>query len=381
MLKENICRLCRCALPQSPDWKLSNYPPGVQYFPKEAEIADDRGVAIEVFCDTCGLVQLPTAQVLYTDGITSATSYSPAMMANRREQIQGFVSRFKLKSKKILDVGCGDGHILPILSESGLHAYGIEPSVKAAGIARGKGLRVTQGFMSEKLLLRDGPFDAFVSFHVMEHVPDLADFVRGIRANLSPGAVGLIEVPSIESVLEYDRVYEIFPDHLNYFSIRTLRLTLELHGFEVLEARTISDGAHNVAFVRRFEVPDLAPSKIALETIVKVLRDAVQSYHAGGREVALWGAGSQNLVLLSQTGPLPIRFVVDSAGFKQGLITTVSHHKIVAPATLKNSTIGVVIITAPWYETEICLQLQQIGYRGSVLSLRGAKLVELGNGI
>lgn len=379
MRKENSCRLCGCALPQSPDWKLFNYPAGVQYFPKEAEIADDRGVAINVFCDACGMVQLPAAQVLYTEGITAATSNSPAMMANRREQIQGFVSRFNLKSRKVLDVGCGDGHILPILSEFGVEAYGIEPSVKASEIAKENGLRVTQGFMSQKHLLCDGPFDAFVSFHVMEHIPDLADFVRGIRANLRPGAVGLIEVPSIESILDHDCVYEILPDHLNYFSVRTLRLTMELHGFEVLECRTAFNGAHNVALVRRFEPPDLAPSKIAMETIVKAFADAVQSYHADGREVALWGAGCQGLVLLSQAGPLPIRFVIDSAGYKQGLVTPVSHHNIVAPSVLKSSSISVVIITAPWYEAEICLQLQQTGYRGTVLSLRGAKLVELTN--
>ncbi|WP_163540404.1 methyltransferase domain-containing protein, partial [Klebsiella pneumoniae] len=80
---------------------------------------------------------------------------------------------------------------------------------------------VEAGYVTADRRLADGPFDGFVTRQVLEHVPDINDFLIGIRRNLKPGAYGLIEVPSLEKALEDRRFYDFFPDHLNYFSLET----------------------------------------------------------------------------------------------------------------------------------------------------------------
>ena len=350
---------------------------GVQYFPSGAETEADNGVDMAIYVDISGMVEVFDTQVVYSEGATAASAFSPALLEHRHEQIEEFVQRFQLKGKKVLEVGAGDGHVMAIAEELGSLAFGIEPSTKMAELAVSKGLRVTHGFMTQSNRLSEGPFDAFVSFHVMEHIPDLGDFVRGIRANLVVGGVGLIEVPSLEQMIEGNRFYDFFPDHLNYFSLRTLRLTLEVHGFEVIETRRTWNGEHNVAYVRRIEPPSLDSVKRSLKETVTDVNHLVCQNVNEGRRVALWGASCHALVLLSQSKNLPITYIVDRAPFKQGRYTPVTHVPVVAPEILVTDPVDTLLVIAPRFEQEILKDIQELGYRGTVVTLRGSNLVQL----
>jgi SAM-dependent methyltransferase len=350
---------------------------GVQYLPCEAEFDTDNGIDMAIYVDVNGMVEVFDMQVVYSEGVTSASAFSPMLMKHRHEQIEEFMQRFDLIGKKVLEVGTGDGHVMSIISELGSLVFGIEPSSKMAELAIAKGFNVVHGFMSQSNRLPAGPFDAFVSFHVMEHIPDLGDFVRGIRENLVPGGVGLIEVPSLEHTLEGNFFYEFFPDHLNYFSLRTLRLTLELHGFEVIETRRAMNGAHNVAYVRRLEPLSLDRANRSLKETVTSVQHLVYKNVDQGRRIALWGASCHAMVLLSQSESLPITYIVDRAPFKQGLFTPVTHLPIVAPEMLVTDPVDTLLIIAPCYEQEILNDIQEMGYGGSIFTLRGSSLTEL----
>src|SRR5205085_836788 len=107
-----------------------------------------------------------------------------------------------LAGKRVIDVGCGDGHLVRILSDTGTEAAGLEPSKKAKAIGESRGLRIIEGYATQGHQIEGSPYDAFVSIHSLEHVPDPNDFLQGVRASLAPRGVGLVEVPSVEQILE-----------------------------------------------------------------------------------------------------------------------------------------------------------------------------------
>lgn len=384
------CRVCHESLPQKPFLELNNIPQSVQGLPDRESLASDKGVSLEAYrCPACGLAQLTTEPIVYYEGITSVTASSPMMLAHRRSQAREFVSRFNLKGKKVLEIGCGDGHFLQILQEEGTQAFGIEPSRKALLLARQKGLSVVEGYLSKDSQIPNQPFDAFVNFHVLEHVPDPNEFLGSVAGVLRPGAFGLIEVPSFEQILEHRRFYDFLLDHLSYFSQDTLRFALEKNGFKAREIVRNWEGEHLVAFVEkaangasaqpRPSAKDNNSKLSEIQTQVTKLRlelgEFMDAQLKQGKRVAVWGASLQGLTVLAVTGVKGIAYVIDSSPAKQGRFTPVSHLPIVGPERLREEPVDAVIVVAPRYEREILDQLVNIfGFKGSVLTLHEDKL-------
>ncbi len=370
------CRLCKSPLANDSGITLENLPRGAQLLPTHDELADDHGVSARVRqCVQCGLVQLNGQQVVYREGNTSATCYSPSIVQHRREQAAQFVRQFQLEGRKVLDVGCGDGHFIELLTSAGAVASGIEPSKFAtqAGVARG--LNITNGYVNRGAPVVGQPFDAFVTIHVLEHVPDLATFLQGIWAALTPNGVGLIEVPCLEQVLERKRIYDFMPDHLSYFSRETLTRACEMNGFDVTEAGRNWHGEHNYVLVRKRPPADLAGMKAHGDDIVANFNAFLGTQGAAGRTVAVWGASHHANVLLGQVNHSGIACVVDSAAYKQGRYMPISHLPIVGPGELAKRAIGTVIILAPRFYEEIlhCLTAEQ-RFAGCVALMNGDRI-------
>ncbi len=79
-----------------------------------------------------------------------------------------------------------------------------------------------------------------MSFNYLEHQPDPVGMLRCIADNLTDDGVGLITVPSLEYILEYDGYYELIRDHIAYYTFDTLRFAADQAGFEVLEEEMVN---------------------------------------------------------------------------------------------------------------------------------------------
>lgn len=370
------CRLCKMKFLSVPVFELRHVPRGVQFFPTPDQFEMDGGVNIEVWhCSGCGLVQTRANAIVYDQYLTSASSYSSAMLAHRREQARAFIERFGLKGKTILEVGCGDGQFLALLSEYGAIGYGVEPSSQAVELGRHKGLAIQQGLITKESRVSVKPFDAFVLLHVLEHVPDPNDLLQGIYANLRDKAVGLIEVPSLEQILENQRFYDFIPDHLAYFSMQTLRLVLEKNGFDLLDMYRDWQGEHIVALVRKRAAYDFISLHQSVAQLSNEFTRFVRTNIAAGKKIAIWGASCHALVLLAVSGVQGISYVIDSAPYKQGRFTPVSHLPIVSPETLKHTPVDIIIIIAPRYAHEIMIQARrELKFHGMIALLNGTNL-------
>ena len=103
-----------------------------------------------VQCQTCHHVQISQdmPQEFYEDYVMTV-SHSKKMNDFQSEQADFFIDKFKLKGKKVLEIGCGDGNFLSLLRDKGCIVYGNEPSRPFRELALKKGLEIDSHFVDE----------------------------------------------------------------------------------------------------------------------------------------------------------------------------------------------------------------------------------------
>lgn len=353
------CRVCACHLPAAPILALRDMPASAQNFPIRETLADDRPLHLDIHqCPGCGLVQLACKPVPYYREVIRAAAYSPEMAAFRRTQFRDWAVRYRLEQQAVLEIGCGRGEYLTLLREAGMNASGIEYSTANLKACRASGLSAQRGFLARPgQRLAGAPFAAFACFNFMEHWPDPVSSLRAIAGQLRPDGIGFVEVPNFDMILEKALYSEFIADHLSYFTAETLDLTLRLAGFEVIEARNVWQDYILSAVVRKRPALDVTTLTGQQERMRRQLADFIAGYPAG--QVAVWGAGHQALATIALTGIAPqVRYVVDSAPFKQGKFTPATHLPIVAPEHLEAEPVQAVIVMAAAYSDEVARQIR-----------------------
>jgi hypothetical protein len=229
--------------------------------------------------------------------------------------------------------------------------------------------------------LPGAPFDAFVTRQVLEHVSDPNDFLQGIRDNLTPSGVGLVEVPSLEQAMEQGRFYDFFADHLNYFSAVTLRHALERNGFTVTEVSRGMNGEYNIALVQCAPAYDFGALQNTLGTLTSEVRTFIDNCRSAGKRVAIWGAGGKGITVMAVGQVTGVSYVIDSDLHKIGSFTPVSHIPIYGPEQLQKEPVEAVIVTALAYRDEVIKQLRDtLGFKG-VVAVLGPTLQVLNGGM
>lgn len=326
-------------------------------------------------CSACGLVQHSSPPVPYFRKVITAAGLSPEMREHRRNQFRDFTYRYGLAGKTVVEIGCGQGHLLSILRDTGLRPTGLEyDPVDATQLP--DGIEIEHGYPTQRRLIRGAPFEAFVCINFLEHAPDPSAFLTGITAILADDAVGLLEVPSLEHLLETRCGYDWIADHVSYFSKDTLRLALELSGFVVDDIERTWKGYDLLAYVHKRPVSGAERLREDLAMAVANLSAFLDMESARGHRVAVWGASHQALTLLAEAdiGDC-IAYIVDSAEFKQGRFTPVTHLPVVAPATLTHEPVDTVLVMAAGFSDEVARLLQsEEGFNGRIVVLRNNQI-------
>ena len=366
------CRACGGALFEEPLLHYGNMPRVAQYLPDAETLAGDTGVDLEVLqCAGCGLVQLSNEPVSYYREVIRAAGFSKEMIDFRRTQFGAFVETQSLHGKKVLEIGCGGGEYLSILEQCDVDAYGLEYSADAVERCVGNGLKVSKGFVDGPgAMVKGAPFDAFLILSFLEHLPDQRATLRGIYNNLTADGMGLIEVPNFDMIVRQKLFSEFTADHLFYFTRETLSTTLSRNGFDIVECSEEWYGYIISAIVRKRPRLDLSQFRDSQTHLTAELSEYVRRFN--DKRVAIWGAGHQAFALISMMDVADrIRYVVDSAPFKQGKYTPATHLPIVAPATLESDPVDAVIVMAASYSDEVAgLVREEFGSRMDVVILR-----------
>ena len=355
------CIACGAPLWETPLLTLDNMPASAQHMPDAQGVKEDRGLTLDLCqCMGCGLVQFDCEPVDYYRDVIRAGGFSKTMVELRRYQYKHLIDSYHLEGKKFIEVGCGQGEFLKVLSEFPVEVHGIEHDHHLVELARAQGLDVTEGFTeTEDTRFAGGLYDVFLSFNFLEHQPDPSTMLQAIYRNLEDDAMGLITVPSFEYIMDHNSYYELIRDHLAYYTFETLTPLLERNGFQVEECEVINRDTLSVLVRKR---PQMDTENL-LECYVNLKRE-METYmkylDAWDKKVAIWGASHQGFTLAATTKlGEKARYIIDSAPFKQGKFAPASHLPIVGPDHFHEHPVDAIIITAPGYTDEIAASIRQ----------------------
>lgn len=354
------CRVCKNSFLEKPLLEYKKMPAVAQNFPDTRTLNNDKGIDLKICqCSGCGLVQLDSEPVPYYREVIRASAVSGEMKKFRLKQFKDFVERYSLGNKKIIEIGCGNGEYLSLMQKACINAYGLEQAVQSVEKCMGKGLKVSQGFIQDKnTKITGAPFDAFFTLNFLEHLPNPNSMLRGIANNLTCKAIGLVEVPNFDMILRKKLFSEFTADHLFYFTKDTLETTLELNGFDILDCKEIWHDYSLSAIVRKKESINLSEFQIYQRQLKKEINAYIDKFE--NRNVAIWGAGHQALAIMALTEiGNRIKYVVDSAPFKQGKYTPATHIPIVSPNVLDSNPVEAIIVMAGSYSDEIAKIIQK----------------------
>ena len=356
MPEKTYCKCCYRNLPPEPVLQYHNMPKSAQYFPDAYNMNEETGVDIIIYeCRYCGLLQTAGEPVPYYRDVIRATGVSEEMRKFRVEQFGQWVEENNLKGKKVIEIGCGKGEYMTFFEGLQTSVTGLEHLNESIVFAKGNGHNVVEGFIEDDLYKIPGaPFDAFYSINFLEHIPNQGAFLSGIANNLKENAVGIVEVPNFNMILEKSLYSEFVQDHLMYFTIQTLRSMLELNGFEVLECKEIWYRYILSAKVRKRSSVKVDKFEQQLQSMKNEVNQYLSNMLKNGHVVAGWGAGHQALANLSLLQiDSKIKYIIDSAPFKQNKYTPATHIPVVAPEILSKGEVTAVIIMAAGYSDEI----------------------------
>ncbi|MFA5839250.1 MAG: methyltransferase domain-containing protein [Candidatus Margulisiibacteriota bacterium] len=357
-MKKYFCRICGHSLLQDPLLRYENMPKSAQDLPDKIGLKRDKGVALDVYqCSGCGLVQLINEPVSYYKNVIRAAAFSDDMRAFRIKQFAEIIDKYSLRNKKVIEIGCGRGEYLSLIKQSGVDAYGIENLNTSVEFCVKNGLKVSAGFIEqEDQAVVGGPFAAFIMLNYFEHLPNPNLILAGIKHNLAEDGIGLIEVPNFDMILRNKLFSEFIPDHLSYFTEDTLETALKINGFDILESKEIWHDYIISMIVRKRKKVELADFCLHQSKLKNALSDYISKF----QKVAIWGAGHQAFALISLMElSKQVRYVVDSAPFKQGKYTPASHLPIVDPETLNLDPPDAIIIIAGGYSDEVARTIKQ----------------------
>ena len=342
-------------------------------------------------CEQCWLVQLEeyeSAENIFSD-YAYFSSYSDSWLKHSERYCQQMTARFGLNSESaVVEVASNDGYLLQYFVQRGVRVLGIEPAANVAKAAVEKGVPTLVEFFGAKLarkLADDGRCaDLVLGNNVLAQVPDLNDFVEGLRIVLKPEGVLTLEFPHLLKLIELNEFDTIYHEHFSYFSLLSTLRIMEAHGLRVFDVEELTShggslrvyscrkesGTHNIEsrvaqLVAAEEKAGLASTAgyTAFADQVKqtkwALVDFLLAAARQSKQVAGYGAPGKSATLLHYCGigKDMVSYTVDRSPYKQGRFLPGTHIPIYHPDHIRETKPDYVVIL-PWnLKDEIIEQL------------------------
>lgn len=330
-------------------------------------------------CLDCGHVfnhAFDASRLAYAPGYENSQHASSVFRDYAERLVDRLIADHGIHDRAVVDIGCGRGDLLALICErGGNRGFGFDPSY-AGTAAKDRPFTIQREFFGPEHAAAIRP--SLVSCrHVLEHVEDPIEFLRGLRDTLSAcwDAVLYLEVPSGEELLTSLGLWDYLYEHVSYFSAQSLQAVLSAAGFEVLSMRRDFGGQFLCAEARVGAAPGgrNATGQTAEAGVREAATGMVQRL-AHWREWAaalpedgtcwLWGAGSKGVMflnLLSLHAPGKIDRVVDQNADKHGRFVSGTGQEIVGPDALRHGGVKRIVLMNGIYEHEVRARLTALG--------------------
>ncbi len=201
---------------------------------------------LKVFvCAKCHLVQLPeyeTPENIFSD-YAYFSSYSDSFVAHAKNYVHMMTDRFKYNGHSfVVEIASNDGYLLQFFKEKGIRVQGVEPAANVAQVAEEKGIpTLTQFFGVETAtqLAAGEKADLLLGNNVLAHVPDINDFVGGMKILLRDQGVITMEFPHLLKLMEQNQYDTIYHEHFSYLSLYAVEQVFNHHGMRVFDVEEI----------------------------------------------------------------------------------------------------------------------------------------------
>jgi 2-polyprenyl-3-methyl-5-hydroxy-6-metoxy-1,4-benzoquinol methylase len=344
-------------------------------------------------CQGCWLVQLDqyvTPQHIFSE-YAYFSSYSDSWVEHARRYVDAIAARMRLNAgSRVVEIASNDGYLLQHFVRLGVPVLGIEPAANVARVAIDKGIPTLVRFFgvetAANVSRESGQADLIVGNNVLAHVPDINDFVAGIRVLLSREGSVTMEFPHLVRLMEGNQFDTIYHEHFSYLSLTVVQNIFRTHGLRVYDVEEIPThggslriyGCHVEANVQeqaavarllagekeygldRIETYERFGEAVR-ETKRKLLEFLIGARRAG-KSVAGYGAPGKGNTLLNYCGIRTdfLEYTVDRNPYKQGNFLPGTHIPIYSPERIRETKPDYILIL-PWnLRDEIVSQLDYV---------------------
>ena len=381
------CRVCNSSLTQFFSFGEMSL---VNHFLKKEEIPSEKKFDLSIgFCSKCYLVQLIniiSPEQLFKDYIYFSST-SKSFLEHCKKTADYLTRRLNLGSESlVLEIASNDGAQLQYFKELGIQILGIDPAGNIAEVANKRGIKTIPEFFdynfAKKLKKEQGmQADLIFGANVLAHVPEIVDFVKGVKLILKPKGTAVFEFPYIKGLMEnkFDIIYH---EHVFYYSLIALINLFEKANLEIydVEITPVQGGSlrvfisHRGIFPISKNIKDLINQEMKegfnkLETYKKInenvnklkadLINLLKKLKSESKKISAYSAPAKGNILLNYFGIKDfLDFIVDKSEAKQGLYTPGAHLLVYSPEKLYQEKPDYLLILAWNLADEITEQLK-----------------------
>jgi hypothetical protein len=388
------CRFCNATL-QDVFVDLGLSPLANSYVPADRIDVGEMFFPLRVYvCRNCLLVQLDvfeTPENIFGD-YAYFSSYSDSWLEHARRYSERVIERFGItRDSFVIEIASNDGYLLRNFTALDIPVLGIEPAANVAEAAVAKGVPTLVQFfgsdLAADLVKSRRPADLIIGNNVLAHVPQLNDFVAGLRRLLNVQGVITMEFPHLLRLIESNQFDTIYHEHFSYFSFLAVRCLFAAHELTIFDVeelpthggslRIYAAHAADASKTRTARVADLEARETALglhllkgyagfaprviDTKSKLLSFLIEARRQGKR-VAAYGAAAKGNTLLNYCGVRTdfIEYVVDRSPEKQGKFLPGTRIPVRKPEDVRSTRPDYLLIL-PWnIKDEVIEQMSYI---------------------
>lgn len=389
------CRFCKTEL-ENVFIDLVNSPASNSFLTQEELNEPEVFYPLRVYtCHKCFLVQVDEykkSDKIFDSKYVYFSSYSTSWLKHAKEYTEMMTKRFHLgANSRVVEVASNDGYLLQYFKEKSIPVLGIEPTANTAEVAQSKGIESVVDFfgvkLAKQLAAKNLHADVLLGNNVLAHVPDILDFVGGMKILLKKDGVVTMEFPHLMQLVDNNQFDTIYHEHFSYLSFTTVKAIFASQGLEMFDvdelpthggslriyAKHDDDGSKEISgdvanMLSKEKQKGLLDldyysgfSEKALNVKIDVL-SFLANAKKEGKTVAGYGAAAKGNTLLNYCGVKNdmISFVVDANPHKQNKFMPASHIPVVNEAYLKEQRPDYVLVL-PWnLKDEITQQLSYI---------------------
>lgn len=403
-MENNKCRFCGHELKETfVDLGLS--PLSNEYITRENLKKGQQFYPLNVMvCEECFLVQAMEYQKpenIFTD-YKYFSSYSQTWLEHAEKYVDMIVSRLQLSSSsQVVEIASNDGYLLQYFKPYNIPTFGIEPAENVAEEAEKKGIPTITEFFGEKLAKvlkqENKQADLLIGNNVLAHVPNINDFVIGIKTILKPTGIVTMEFPHLLRLIDMNQFDTIYHEHFSYLSLITVENIFKSKGLKVFDVEKLpTHGGSLRIYVTHIENNNVEVKKSVVEllreeelfglrniyTYIQFKKEvenikrktlkALIDIKEQGKSIAAYGAAAKGNTFLNYCGIGKdfVDYVVDANPHKQGLYLPGTQIPIVSSQKIKDSKPDYIIIL-PWnIKEEIMSQINFINeWNGKFMTL------------